>query len=460
MTEKQSDIKSLLLHSHFFAEIVEEQNAIPELIDGTVYVVCNNDVKWKTAVCKTKDSFEKCKFRNAWLLDFNCKEMPIDIQLDKKSQLNHFIENGYNFILPLYTPDRNNKEYLVGRISNSENVESAASFMAVDADGIAKSCLKSALINIDSDFLDKRIADFSEEEYKNLEGQYDDGIILNNSSKISFRGYHAPRSMSAFGEGVADAREKVKKGEISYQEGRRKLKELSGIIKRIHSEDPEKREKAWEEYNVAIASMSDREVKLLLQKFLFSDKPSDVKNNVLSVTDRETLGLKSKYEIVVTERAADRKPYNFADDYQYWLFIKDQDGKLHPVKMAKTSMTIYMLSLIEKATKNKKCHVVNIKNNYTAYKDVNKLLFMSGEDGSEKSFKSLDLKIGNSYEANRQGKLGECYSDIEHGLQNAFKELDEDYSPFLISREFPLAIPKEKITLPKAFLKVKIEQKM
>lgn len=85
---------------------------------------------------------------------------------------------------------------------------------------------------------------------------------------------------------------------------------------------------------------------------------------------------------------------------------------------------------------------------------------MSGEEGSENSFKSLDLKIGNVYEANRQGKLGECYSDIEHGLQNAFKELDEDYSPFLISREFPLAIPREKITLPKAFLKVKIEQKM
>ncbi|MBQ0142697.1 MAG: hypothetical protein KBT06_07860 [Prevotellaceae bacterium] len=460
MTGKQSDIKSLLLHSHFFTEIAEEENVMSELMDGTVYVFCNEDVKWKTAVCKTKDAFEKCMYRNAWLLDFNCKEMPIDIKLDKNSQLSHFIENGYNLVLPLYTPDRNIKEYLVGKIDNSKNVESAASFMAVDADGIAKFCLKSALININSDLFDKRIADFSEEEYKKLECQYDDGIILNNSSKISFRGYHAPRSMSAFGEGVADAREKVKKCEISYQEGRRKLQELSGIIKKIHSEDSDKREKALEEYNVAMASMSDREAKLLLRKFIFSSKPSDVKNNVSSVTDRETMGVKSKYEIVVTEREANRKPYNFADDYQYWLFIKDQENKLHPVKMAKTSMTIYMLSLIERVTKNKKYHVVNIKNNYSAYKEVNKLLFMSGEEGSEKSFKSLDLKIGNVYEANRQGKLGECYSDIEHGLQYAFKELDEDYSPFLISREFPLAIPKEKITLPKAFLKVKIEQKM
>lgn len=362
MIENQSDIKSLLLHSNFFTEIAEEENAISELMDGTVYVFCNEDVKWETAVCKTKDAFEKCKFKNAWLLDFNCKEMPKDIKLDKNSQLSHFIENGYNLILPLYTPDRNNKEYLVGRIDNSENVESAASFMAVDADGIAKSCLKSALINIDSDFLDERIADFCEEEYKKIEGEYDDGIILNNSRKISFRGYHAPRSMSAFGEGVADAREKIKKGEILYQEGRKKLKELSGIIKKIQCEDSDKREKALEEYNVAVASMSDREVKLLLKEFLFSGKPSDVKNNVLSVTDRETMGLKSKCEILVTERASNRKPYNFADDYQYWLFIKDQDGKLYPVKMAKTSMTIYMLSLIEKITKNKKYHIVNIKN--------------------------------------------------------------------------------------------------
>lgn len=460
MTENPSDIKSLLLHSHFFAEIAEEEFALPELIDGTVYVVGNDNPAWITAVLQAKDAFRKSKFRNAWMLEFDCNLVPTEVKIEKGSHLADLLDNGYNLILPLFTPDRSLKVYLVGRVDSYEYVESAASFMAVDADGIAKSCLKSALINLDSDFLDERIADFNEEEYKKLEGRYDDGIILNNACKISFHGYHAPRSMSAFGEGVADAREKVKKGEISYQEGRRKLQELSSIIKKIHCEDSDKREKALEEYNVAVASMSDREVKLLLQKFLFSDKPSDVKNNVLSVTDRETMGLKSKYEILVTERASNRKPYNFADDYQYWLFIKDQDGKLYPIKMAKTSMTIYMLSLIEKVTKNKKYHVVNIKTNYTAYKEVNKLLFMSGEDGSEKSFKSLDLKIGNVYEANRQGKLGECYSDIEHGLQNAFKELDEDYSPFLISREFPLAIPKEKITLPKAFLKVKIEQKM
>lgn len=460
MTKKRSDIKSLLLHCHFFAEIAGEEYAIPELVDGTIYVVCNEDDKWKTAVCQTKDAFGRCKFRNAWILDFDCQEMPTDANFPKDSQLMHLIENGYNLVLPLFTPDRETKEYLVGRIDNHENVESAASFMLVDADEIAKSCLKYGLVNMEPDVLDKRITDFKEEDFQRLEDCYNDGMLMNNSCQISFRGYHASNSMSAFGEGVAEAKDKVKRGEISYQEGRRKLEELSGIIKKIKSDDSDRSEKALKEYDMAMASLSDREIKLLLREFLFSSKPSDVKTNIMTVTDRDAMGLNSKYEIVVTKREADRKPYNFADDYLYWIFIKEQDGRLHPVKMQKTSMTIYMLSLIEKVTKNKRYHVVNVKNNYTAYKAVNKLLFMSGEDGAEKSFKSLDLKIGNLSEANRQGKLGECYSDIEYALQNAFKELDEDYSPFLISREFPLALPKEKITLPEAFLKVKIEQKM
>lgn len=458
MTKQRSDVKSLLTHCHFFAEIADEEFAIPELVDGTIYVVCNEDDKWKAAVFQTKDAFERCKFRNAWMLDFDCQEMPTDTNFQKGSHLMHLIEIGYNLVLPLFTPDRETKEYIVGRIDNHENVESAASFMVVDADEIAKSCLKCGLVNMDSDVLDKRITEFKEEDFQRLEDCYNDGILTNNSCQISFRGYHAPHSMSAFGEGVAEAKDKVKKGEISYQEGRRKLEELSGIIKKVNSDDSDKSEKALKEYDIAIASLSDREIKLLLREFLFSSKRSDVKTNIKTVTDRDAMGLKSKYEIVVTRREANRKPYNFADDYLYWIFIKDQDGKLHPVKMQKTSMTIYMLSLIEKVIKNKKYHVVNIKNNYTAYKAVNKLLFLSGEKGAEKSFKSLDLKIDNPSEANRQGKLGECYSDIEYAIQDAFKELDEDYSPFLISREFPLAIPKEKITLPEAFLKVKIEQ--
>ena len=56
----------------------------------------------------------------------------------------------------------------------------------------------------------------------------------------------------------------------------------------------------------------------------------------------------------------------------------------------------------------------------------------------------------------RTGRLSENYGDIEASLQNAFKDLDEDYSPFLANSTTPLAINAEKIILPSELKAVEI----
>ena len=109
------------------------------------------------------------------------------------------------------------------------------------------------------------------------------------------------------------------------------------------------------------------------------------------------------------------------------------------------------MSLIEKVTKDRNNYIVDVKKNHKAYIEANRLLFDNKEEEAEKSYNGLKINL-----QNRLGKLGECYSDIEFALQTTFKNLKEDYSPFLANRQFPLTIEKEKIELPETFLSLKI----
>lgn len=229
------------------------------------------------------------------------------------------------------------------------------------------------------------------------------------------------------------------------------LSKLPNIIKRRKSDDPQVRAKADEEYQELMGVLSKREIYKMLDSLLLSTKPSVTKNITSEVTDREAMGRKTAYHIVLSKREKNRKPYNFHDDYAYWLFIKEKDGTLHPVKMQKASMTIYVLSLIEKVTKDRNNYIVDVKKNHKAYIEANRRLFDNKEEEAEKSYNGLKINL-----ENRQGKLGECYSDIEFALQTTFKNLKEDYSPFLANRQFPLTITKEKIELPETFLSLKI----
>lgn len=458
MIKKKLDLTSLSLHSLLFSQLVEDNCDVPELTEGTVYVTCHENDTWAEEVVKAKELLSESLVGNAFIFKYDCSEMPSESVICKDSKLKELIINGFNIVLPLYTPDRKTKVYLVGKIDNSSDLESAVSFMISDSEEIAKSCIMYSLLNMNPETLDNLIEELDEFEYSWPADNYMD------DAKPSFacRGYHTPKAIRAFGESAVEARKKIKTGEISYEEGRQKLRKISSIMKKIQSaDDPDKRKMAEKELGEAIAPAREQEMNtmfIMFLKRLASGKESLVDDIINSTTDRDALGQNSKYEIVLKKREGNRKPYKFQEDLQYWLFIKGQEGSLHPIKMQKTSMTIYILSLIAKVVKNKKYEIVDVKKNYIAYKKVNSILCHCYEEDAEKSFESLNLTdpFGRILE-DTQGKLGMCYGDIESALQETFMELDENYSPYLISREFPLTIPKEKITLPEAFLNIKIK---
>ena len=121
-------------------------------------------------------------------------------------------------------------------------------------------------------------------------------------------------------------------------------------------------------------------------------------------------------------------------------------------------MVIYTMSLIEKVTKNKKNLIVNVKANNKAFNEVYKFLFHDfNKEATQKRYDELFKRNkDNPNVPIRTGRLPESYNDIEASLQNTFRNLDEDYSPFLANATTPLAINAEKIILPPELQAVKI----
>ena len=121
-------------------------------------------------------------------------------------------------------------------------------------------------------------------------------------------------------------------------------------------------------------------------------------------------------------------------------------------------MVIYTMSLIEKVTKNKKNLIVNVKANNKAFNEVYKFLFHDfNKEATQKRYDELFKRNkDNPNVPIRTGRLPESYNDIEASLQNTFRNLDEDYSPFLVNATTPLAINAEKIILPPELQAVKI----
>lgn len=448
---EQAYINDINLKSSFFARLTEERHTVNGLTDGVVYVVSEENEEAEAAIRKVKEALSSSMFRKTWVTDYGCDFMPKDIAISSDTQMGKLIAEGHNLVMPLIAPDSNAHIYLVGKIDNLMFLDSAVSFLTVDADLIISSVISHALSNVSPETIEAVLTGLSEQEVERLFVHPSDSTFRPKTDDIHFRGNHAANPISVIGDTAVETERRFRSGELTYQERTKMLSKLPNIIKRRKSDDPQVRAKADEEYQELMGVLSKHEIYKMLDSLLLSTKPSVTKNITSEVTDREAMGRKTAYHIVLSKREKNRKPYNFHDDYAYWLFIKEKDGTLHPVKMQKASMTIYVLSLIEKVTKDRNNYIVDVKKNHKAYIEANRRLFDNKEEEAEKSYNGLKIN-----RENRQGKLGECYSDIEFALQTTFKNLKEDYSPFLANRQFPLTITKEKIELPENFLSLKI----
>lgn len=449
-----ADISKVKLHSESFAELVKAYSPIKELEDGVVYVKTNNESNWNAEVCRVKDYFANCSMRSTWLIKYDIDVLPEELYQNKESDISNLMGTESNLIMPIFLPDRMEQYYLVGFIPSFEHLESAISFLSIDAQNIILACLPYALSVME----DRNLESISQGIYEEkLTDEWAEEVKRLNASVCEFRGMVAPNPLAIFGEAAVKSATAIKKGLVSYKDRRELIKALPLVGKKMRSEDSKLQEEAKIEYAQAIKALDEHEMVLLLHALIKDAKPKYLKNILAAIADREALGMQTKYKIVFKPYESSFKEYGLKDYFKTCIFVAEGEI-LHPLKMSKSAMVIYTMTLIEKVTKNNENAIVNVKENNKAFNEVYSFLFCDfNKDKTQELFDNLFKR--NKDKPNvpiRTGRLSENYGDIEASLQNAFKDLDEDYSPFLANSTTPLAINAEKIILPSELKAVEI----
>lgn len=452
-----ADISQVNLHSKLFAELVKAYSPINELKDGVVYVKTSNDDNWNAAVSKAKESFANCDMRGSWLMKYDIDILPEDLYQNNESIVSSLLGTENNIIMPVFLPDRMEQYYFVGAVTNIDHLEPVASFLSIDAQNLILACLPYALSAME----DRNLESISQGIFnEKITDEWADEVKELNASMCvdtAFRGMFASNPLVMLGDAAVKTADAIKKGLISYKKKRKYIMNLPSVGKKLRSNEPKIQGEGKIEYALAIESLSEHEKVLLLQTLIKEVKPKALNNILAAIADREALGEQTKYNIVIKPWEAKFKDHGFDNNYKNCLFVAEGDT-LHPVKMNKFSMVIYTMALIEKVTKNKKYAIVDVKANNKAFKDIYRFLFHDfHKETTQKRYKELFMRNVDKPNAPiRSGRLPENYSDIEGSLQNTFKNLDEDYSPFLTNSTTPLAINASKITLPSELMAIKI----
>ncbi|MBQ0058010.1 MAG: hypothetical protein KBT20_10185 [Bacteroidales bacterium] len=452
-----ADISQVYLYSKFFAELIKADSPINELKDGVVYVKANNDANWNAAVSKVKESFANCSMRGSWLMKYDIDVLPEDLYQNNDSFVSNLLGTENNIIMPVFLPDRMEQYYFVGAVTNIENLEPAASFLSIDVQKLIEACLPYALSQMEENKLEELSKGIYEETIHNAWADEIKRINAGMKAGPSFRALDSGHPLTMLGDDAVKEAERIKKGNVAYVERRKYIKNLPSAIKKLRNDDEKVIKEGKKEYAQAYESLSEHE-RVLIFMALFENVKNKTINNILNIIDREKLASQTKYSIVFQPwEAKYSKDYNLKDYYKKCLFIADGTN-IYPVKMSKSSMVVYTLSLIEKVTKNKKNAIVDIEANNKAFIDTYKILFNDyNENTTQKMYVQLFKRNTDTPVAPiRSGRLSENYKDIEAALAETFQNLDEDYLPFLANSTTPLAIDASKIALPSELKTIKI----
>ena len=174
--------------------------------------------------------------------------MPYDMKVlpDNVSSITDIMPEDQNIIMPVFIPDSFAQYYLVGKVDDESNLDSAFGFLTLDAQNILTESLPRAFSFIDSDSVDKI---FQNVGNPLIVDAWADAVALMRSSirvSPSFRGVVAANPMSFLGDSAERAYEKVHNGEFSYKERASKIKELPSAAKKMRSEDKSVQEEAPE----------------------------------------------------------------------------------------------------------------------------------------------------------------------------------------------------------------------
>ena len=154
----------------------------------------------------------------------------------------------------------------------------------------------------------------------------------------------------------------------------------------------------------------------------------------------------------------DEELTKFDSDYQLCTYLKDNQGKLFPLKFSHTTQVLYTLSLINKKINPNDTPILSILKNKQAFTSIYDAMFgVTNEPFLKKEFDNL-FPHETSTKSVHSGDLNGRYNEIESRLVEIFNDndLNENPLPYITRDNYPLAIKANNIEIPQILRKIDI----
>ena len=340
-----------------------------------------------------------------------------------------------NVVLALSTPDRDEHCYLTTRTDTPDGFASLASFLMMEAHLIGEACAKAAL---------KNLGDWDSFEFSSpAEPQQEEvaGAVV--------RGAANPMSFLNKGDNKIEV-----KDALSYSERIKLIKNLPRISKALRKE---RNIDARKEFAKTWVSLTDREKGHLCFELLKRATQSTVTEIVGRTIDREDIGVRSRYSVVIQKHELGQKyTSDFSDNYEMFTYLVDETGQKTPVAFkSPVNHVLYTISLLSRYHTPKDTPSVDLLKNFELFSSIYLSMFDTTTDKVENDYDML-FKHFTKSNSTHAGSLNDKYEEIEDRLVDIFSTLDEDPSPYFVKESVPLAISGRKIILPDEIARLKI----
>lgn len=426
------------LQSGFFAQIVVCDLTIPGLEDNTIYIKCVDET-WDKAVEALKESYDKSKFRDCWHHKFGYMRITLDV-MECPVSIAAKIDDGYNVVTPLYTPDRQDKLYIVGKVDDPSHLELCAALMMVDAQKIEDSSSMQAFVDTFNKDPEKAFAEWNQLlDYKSARPF--------SSASISFKGkYSSKQSKYPFLKHDYNL-SKMELG--SYEDQLSKIMGISDIVKKLDMPtDNQELEVAEKDFQCVCEVLKDSEKNELLLELSKVIPDEQLKGIWQAVTNRQYKGQKSTVRIEVRPKL---KVYdgNRTDRLEgdYRTYMVDSKGAYHLLNFANnTAHTVYIMNLLYHKQNPGQLQSLDIRKNKAAFIKIYNVIYLGNKDGRD-AFEQLMCRLSNTV-IDYDGKAkSRCFNSIVNCVTEMCRKLNIDPSPYIADAERPLTFNPQLIDI-------------
>lgn len=436
-----ASLNNISLDSSFFADIVYRKEALNNLKDGTIYVFTRNQPEWNDQVVSVQNSISNSRVKALWHLPYNIESMNDFSVLSNDEGLLRYFEYEANLLMPLYTPDRVYKCYLVGNVENPSYLKAAFGILTVDAQKIIDECtFASFATTIETNpesakQLWLKLLDYNSHQ---LVGGYN----------ISFKGKYNTKTSDYTFLGQ-EFRKSLKLPKVNYSEFLKTIKAFPDTITNLSKKSDEKiyNEEKMNYVKICncLSNLEKNELILELSKRINDKKIlEDAIDAVLNKGKLSRLKVK-----IVSKKNVKIEMYDkrITGDWYTCLF-DEKSGVMRLLDFEPTAHVIYVMNLIHRLNNPDDLSTIDVRQKEQEFLDIYDIIYSNTYDEDDMGY---GQKLYNKLICSEDNKLKSCYKIITNCINEHCAYFNESPSPYITDMYKPLTIEPKLIEIPESF---------